>query len=392
MTGSVALDVVIGLIFVFLLYSLLASVLHEIISVWMGLRSRVLKKGIIRMLDDGLEEHAYRKGIGGYIRSSIMNRLTTLKHVFISHDPKKGSLAESFYNHPLVKYLGEDRKSKPAYLSSNNFSKVMVDLITGMKNKPGDDYAQQIHLFFDGLPTDAEATVPADSQSRIQPETQQFLASLWADAQGDVERFKFLLENWFDDTMERTSGWYKQYTQWFLFLIGLTIAVTFNVDAISIAGKLKKDPKMRELMIRQAETYLKEHPDLSEKIEKAKTINNDSAKKEIKSLEVLQQKHDSLKTELNTLVKGEIAEANEVLGLGYVNLYDGDNLHNTFCTSAGWLRSLGWILTALAISLGAPFWFDLLNKLMQLRGVVKRTGTDGEASKTNTSKTINPKG
>ena len=32
---------------------------------------------------------------------------------------------------------------------------------------------------------------------------------------------------------------------------------------------------------------------------------------------------------------------------------------------------LGWLLTALAISLGAPFWFDLLNKFIVIRSAVK---------------------
>jgi hypothetical protein len=41
-------------------------------------------------------------------------------------------------------------------------------------------------------------------------------------------------------------------------------------------------------------------------------------------------------------------------------------------TWTGWaLRILGWLVTALALSLGAPFWFDLLNKFIVVRGTVK---------------------
>ena len=36
-----------------------------------------------------------------------------------------------------------------------------------------------------------------------------------------------------------------------------------------------------------------------------------------------------------------------------------------------YINILGWLITALAVSLGAPFWFDLLNRLVKLRG----TGT-----------------
>jgi hypothetical protein len=52
MFNSVALDVVIGLIFIYLLYSLLATVISEMIASVLGLRARNLKVAINRMLND----------------------------------------------------------------------------------------------------------------------------------------------------------------------------------------------------------------------------------------------------------------------------------------------------------------------------------------------------
>jgi hypothetical protein len=41
-------------------------------------------------------------------------------------------------------------------------------------------------------------------------------------------------------------------------------------------------------------------------------------------------------------------------------------------TTADWLtKILGLLLTAFAISLGAPFWFDVLNKIIVVRSTVK---------------------
>ena len=38
----------------------------------------------------------------------------------------------------------------------------------------------------------------------------------------------------------------------------------------------------------------------------------------------------------------------------------------------GWpIKLLGWIITILAASLGAPFWFDMLNKIMVVRNTIK---------------------
>jgi hypothetical protein len=37
-----------------------------------------------------------------------------------------------------------------------------------------------------------------------------------------------------------------------------------------------------------------------------------------------------------------------------------------------WIEiGLGWLVTALAIMLGAPFWFDVLNKFVVVRSTVK---------------------
>ncbi len=49
----------------------------------------------------------------------------------------------------------------------------------------------------------------------------------------------------------------------------------------------------------------------------------------------------------------------------------------------GWLLKIfGWLITAVAISLGAPFWFDLLNKFMVVRSTVKpREKSHEEGSK-----------
>ncbi len=41
----------------------------------------------------------------------------------------------------------------------------------------------------------------------------------------------------------------------------------------------------------------------------------------------------------------------------------------------------GWLLTALALSLGAPFWFDLLNKVVNVRHGIANPGTKKDVDK-----------
>ncbi len=64
--------------------------------------------------------------------------------------------------------------------------------------------------------------------------------------------FKVKLEEWFDDTMERATGWYKRYTRVVLFIIGLIVAYVFNVDAIAIHRILSTNKIAREQMVQMA--------------------------------------------------------------------------------------------------------------------------------------------
>lgn len=78
------------------------------------------------------------------------------------------------------------------------------------------------------------------------------------------------------------------------------------------------------------------------------------------------------KRKLDSLVlqgQADLAEANNVLALGWKKNPTAEAKTFTFYDGAS--KALGFLLTALAICLGAPFWFDLLNKLVKLRG----TGT-----------------
>jgi hypothetical protein len=105
MFNSVALEVVIGLVLIYLLYSLLATVLSELIATMLGLRARNLKEAIDRMLNDEK-------------KSNFLHRLwDSLK---LMKNPKN-KIVDAFYNHPEIKYLGV-----PVYLKRHLRSKLLV--------------------------------------------------------------------------------------------------------------------------------------------------------------------------------------------------------------------------------------------------------------------------
>jgi hypothetical protein len=371
MFNNLALDVVIGLVFIYLLYSLLATIIQEIIATKLAFRAKILERAIFRMLEDGKSAPTVRS-LDLFVRTNLL---------------KDKKIAAWFYAHPLVKYLGENNyHSKPSYLSAQNFSKVMLDLFKGFGEHELNE-AQQIndsiqkgiihHLPIDLVYDSDNPAIQAlrrqlgpdiqngkgdpDNTSEINPDTKLFLQSIWAEAGADVEIFRQRLEKWFDDTMERATGWYKKHTQNVLLVLGLVLAIAFNVDSISIAKKLTKDPKLREQMVQAANAYLEKNKELNDQL---KNLPENSAlyNSTRQQADYLTARSNELMDSAQSMIKTDIKNINQTLGLGWGKGFfyynEGQN----------WTWVFGWLITALAISLGAPFWFDLLNKLMKLRG------------------------
>lgn len=378
MLNSTVLDIVIGLVFIYLLYSLLVTTIQEIIASNFGFRAKILERAVFRMLEDENKFNSKFRSVIYLFKKSGNGGL-------------KNSTSYEFYKHPLIRFLGEsDCHGKPAYINKETFSKVIIDLLRGDQVKPGDDIKSLIQKALDEKTTNW-------GNAKISNETLSYLKSIWADAAGDIKRFKGHLEYWFDETMDRASGWYKKHTQFILFFVGLTIAIVFNVDTIKIVNKLEKDPKIREQLVQQAEAFDEAHPDLEKQLFLQKAENEkflaQYSQKELASNKSLQNKHledslvtvnylniqarkDTLLNRADLMMKNDIKKSNDVLGLG-PNSYGGITRDlGTFVSAL-----IGWIITALALSLGAPFWFDLLNKLMKLRGSVATPTSDDKEKK-----------
>jgi hypothetical protein len=380
MFNSVVFDVVISLVFIYLLYSLLITTIQEIIATRFGFRSKILQRAIFRMLED---------------ENKFTNRFKSVLYLFkkSGNGGEKNSISYEFYKHPLILFLGEgDNHSKPAYIKKSTFSKIIIDLLRGDNIKPGDDIKTLIQNSLDAKSTNW-------GKSKISDQTLVYLKSIWADADGDISKFKKHLENWFDETMDRASDWYKNHTQFILFFVGLTVAIIFNVDTIKIVDKLEKDPKLREQLVQQADAFTKSHPDLDREITTQKNQINiltaqiakgNLTESGIDSLENMKhnaalnlEQYKSLKATSDTLlsratwlIKNDINDVHHSLGLEW------ETYECKSCMFICLSKSLfGWIITALALSLGAPFWFDLLNKLMKLRAAVATANPDENEKK-----------
>ena len=371
MFNNTVLEVFIGLVFIYLLYSLLATILQEMMSRWLSLRTHNLTYAIRVMLEDREEEEpgwGLCKLLGRYFKSQLF----IIRHFFVPF-PRK-TFARAFYNHPNIKYLGESEwKRKPAYLRPETFSQTVIQLLRGEEY---DASQPQINYIEDALFRKKNFTARINGRDEtivIGEETLRHLRDLFFNAQRDADRFKVMLEDWFNETMERAAGWYKRTVQFTLLLIGFVLALWFNIDTIAIYKLLSIDKDAREQMVQLAtankDKYGAMIKDMGLVSAGSQQVETDSAGKQVIHIRDTMFVSDKVLTATMDSLMRDGEKAQYLFSVS--EKYQGDHP-----------KALGWLLTALAISLGAPFWFDLLNKLIQLRstGAKPGTGTDTAAA------------
>jgi hypothetical protein len=336
--GSTLLEVAIGVIFVYLLLSLLCSAFSELIEAFIKYRARDLEKGIGKLLGN----------------------------------PK---LAADFFNHPLIKPLGE----KPSYVPARTFSLALWNLAT---SKAGGGVTQDL-----GAIRGIIASLDDQQYGNIKTS----LLILIDEAGNDINKARTNIENWYDDAMDRVSGWYKRRVHKILIIIGFIAAALLNVDTINIAKTLWYNDTLRASVAAAAENYVKTNPaptpTPTTTPETTTTTTTTAPQGETvtdanRQAFIARQKINNIRAEIDNLglpiswvsqpdrndekYKGKDAQYEQDLQAYNV---DPRRLPND---GRGWLlKLLGIFLTALAVSQGAPFWFDLLNKVIVIRSTIK---------------------
>ncbi len=196
-------------------------------------------------------------------------------------------------------------------------------------------------------------------------------ASVRAQETGDeLNQFRNEIAVWFDRSMSRASGVYRRNAKGVAIALGLLLATFTNADSFYIVDRLTSDENLRNLVTEQAKRLVPESSSQQGLTTAQLEQLRDNADDALKELSVpvgwnathigqqfqcpttsqakteFEQKCQALKTEFNLQRVLDVSLQNPL--------------------SAGRIL-LGWLLTGLAISMGAPFWFDLLGKLIKVR-------------------------
>lgn len=347
--GSTVLEVAIGIIFVYLLLSLLCSAVNEYIEAKLNYRARNLWKGV-QLLLNGHVDDARRKpviGVPGAAAREPAIESPPAEPVIESPpgEPGEIDLASALYNHGLVRALFRDAESLPSYIPSRTFALALWNLAGGSTGGDTTDLAKIKEVINRNVPN---------------KHLRESLVTLIDEARGDFDRARKNIEDWFDGAMDRVSGWYKRRTQVILLVIGFVVAMLINADTINIGRALVNDDSLRRSVVASAErTAAQPLPS------PAPTPATPEERER-----VARQKIGDARAQLDELGLPLGWEHNRYDAGG--RLANADSLRRLPADASEFILKLfGLLLTGLAISQGAPFWFDLLNKFMVIRSTVK---------------------
>jgi len=401
MFNSAILDVAIGMVFVYLLLSLLCSAAQEMGEYWLKKRASDLERGVRELLttEDGSDP------------GNLVQQL--YDHGMVS-GLFKGTYENSRINSRLRHFVGTDL---PSYIPSRNFALALMDLIlpgkagqasgaTGATPPPPPDVQLDNPPPPAPLPTNASNAL-YELRNAIQTvdilkgneRVQTALTSLIDAAGNDVSKARENIETWFNSGMDRVSGWYKRRAQIVIFVIALVVTIGVNADSITIAKKLSSSKPLRESLVAAADAYAKANANASPTPTAPATTKpakpsaspsptptpsptpepTPSTTPDPCSEQACKGKEDSPGCKLK---QNQCQIQSLGLPLGWNNpddpqsIWPGFHFWDVKNFFPGWygqirLHAFGWLLTALAVSLGAPFWFDMLNKLIVVRSTVK---------------------
>ena len=177
------------------------------------------------------------------------------------------------------------------------------------------------------------------------------------DADGDVKAFRVGVEGWYDSLMDRVSGWYGRKVRWWLVLWGLLLAIALNIDAVAITDSLWTSETVREAVVEVAAARLDSERESTDTA--AGGAGEDSA------VDAADGEANGEPLSADAIAK-EIENLEELdIPIGWTTTKGVDRIPDDF---SGWVaRVFGWTIIGAAASFGAPFWFDLLGKVSNLR-------------------------
>ncbi|HSG44168.1 MAG TPA: hypothetical protein VLA72_13520, partial [Anaerolineales bacterium] len=262
---------------------------------------------------------------------------------------KDENLTNEFYDHPLIKSLhNKDGERKPSKIPNRQFASVVFDMFinAGTEKSGSNDLKNSIENLRSNI-----STLRKDNSSNLN-HLAKAMDTILVDVSIDVDKVdksiaetRHRVEAWYEDAMARMSGAYKRKLYIWTLLIGIILSAALNADSLAIANTLWKEPLVRDALVAQAEQLKLE--DLGVSIEVAP---QQAAQDNVQDLQSLP------------------------IPIGWTT----ENIPARGDTN-GWIMKFGGILVSgIAAAQGAPFWFEIMKKLLNFRSKGKASTKQDE--------------
>lgn len=374
---------ILAMMLIYALLSILVSILLEWWNQFKRTRSKNLKNAIETMIDGG----------------------------------EVSKYAEKFYQNYMIEGQTKGSKNKPIdHISDNLFSEAFTDILTKITGDKTDDTQK----------TDTQKnknrldTIKEGIESMSDnPPLKELLLSFCFKADSDYLKFEKHLKEWYNEFMGRVSGWYKKAQRWKLLIAGFIVSLALNVDSIFLFNVISKNDTLRSELVKVAEnvsdgyvkldSIQKEDPNqllavtqkgINQIIDSTKVKEDvvDSKKLDlyIGKLEIIAGKLDSIEQKKYSQTKEALSLVTDLsIPIGWkanraplswrkskvkktkpstknnTVLNEYLESRNKFNFPNVLLYLAGISISALSLSFGAPFWFQMLSKLVNLRRLGK---------------------
>lgn len=372
MFGSELLEVAIGLIVVYIFCGVVCSGITEWISRLLSLRSKDLEKHINQLLaDPKLAQQIYDHPlIKGLFHRTGLDKVVTTIFPFIKRDGKPTHINSKYFAGALTDILINTGASKPAQtpaiaeIAPAPVAETPADASTAvpvqskltlesfLENQMNyleagiDHHVKQEEIKKNEAPTEppkGKKSTPLETSSGASALLKAFLVMAKSQAgkyEESLSGVKKTIEEWYDNAMEQTSKWYRQKARVIIFVIAILLSFGLNIDTFTIAKTLYLDNTIRSTVLSTAEDLAND-----------KSVIDPSG----------------TPSESTASLKKEMVKLHLPIGwdVNHTNDIDPRGLPNS--TYDWMIKLVGLFITAVAVSMGAPFWLDVLKKGLQMK-------------------------
>jgi hypothetical protein len=365
------IDVLIGFTLVMLIMAMAVTMLTQLVTSAANLRGLALKQGIAKLLtllDRGLDANAAQQLADYLLRNPLVAETNLWGQL---------RLGTAVHREELTKLLLDLAAATPATLPAD-----IRPLQASLQASLAANGIAAPQATLDGI---RKTALELEKTNPEMANHERMNAAILHNASSD---YVAKLNAWFDQTMDRVSALFTMHARVVTGVIALVVAVVLQLDAVTLINRLSTDDKLRQTLVSNAI----EHPERYAPPARPSTTGGapQSASSQPNVLDTLKQ-HG-----LGDLMNANLVEIPSNIDDWARKWWGSDGTQAAAAPSGPGAAAranpehmliskiIGVLISAALISLGAPFWYELLKNLIRLRSLVA-TKDEGERKERQTT-------